>query len=391
VGAALDVLPPDWAEWTASPALTLGVEEEVMLLDAETWALTHRIDDVLEAVPAGRAGAFSAETHQSAVELATDPHRSVAEAIAELRRLRAQLAASLNPLGIAAAVGGTHACALWSEVEVSESSRHQLIHRTMRELASREPTFALHIHVGVPDPEAAIRLMNRMRVHLPLLLALSGNSPYWQGRDSGFASARTILFGTFPRTGLPRRFSGYDDWVDTVDTLIRCGALPEATFLWWDIRPQPSLGTVEIRGMDAQTAPEATGALCALVQSVAALELEEEGHASEAMMDSPEVLAENRFLAARDGVRAELIDVERGCRVPVGEQLAALLEAAQPFARRLGCTGELAALTGLVARSGADRQHASAQGPEGVEAVVPALASAFLGAQSPSSSEYSRR
>jgi carboxylate-amine ligase len=333
---------------------------------------------VLKAVPPARRAAFAAETHQSAVELATAPHTSVADVTEELRALRRMLADSLNPLGIAAAVAGTHACALWSEVEVSHSDRHQLIRNTMRELASREPTFALHVHVGVPEPESAIRLMNRMRVHLPLLLAISGNSPYWQGRDSGFASARTILFGTFPRTGLPRRFDGYADWVTTVDTLIACGALPEATFLWWDIRPQPGFGTVEIRIMDAQTTPEATAALCALVQSVAALELEEEGFASDVMMDSPEVLAENRFIGARDGVHAELIDVELGHRVPVAEQVAQLVEAAEPFARALGCAGELAGIGGLVARSGADRQHTAAQAPRGVEAVVPALAAAFL-------------
>ena len=145
----------------------------------------------------------------------------------------------------------------------------------MRELARREPTFALHVHVGVADPEDAVRLANRLRAHLPLLLALSANSPFWQGRDTGLASARTPLFQAFPRVGIPRAFDDYADYVEAVDLLIRCGAFPEPTFLWWDVRLQPRFGTVEVRIMDAQTTVEDTAALVALVQSIARLEVEE--------------------------------------------------------------------------------------------------------------------
>ena len=123
----------------------------------------------------------------------------------------------------------------------------------MRELARREPTFGLHVHVGVPDAEAAIHAANRLRTHIPLLLALSVNSPFWQGRDTGLASARTPLFQAFPRVGIPRAFTDYAEYVEAVDVLIRCDAVPEPTFLWWDVRPQPRFGTVEVRIMDAQT------------------------------------------------------------------------------------------------------------------------------------------
>src|SRR3954447_8656780 len=134
-----------------------------------------------------------------------------------------------------------HPSALGSDTRVSPASRYQVILRTMADLARREPTFALHVHVGVPDPERAIRLLNQLRAHVPLLLALSANSPFWQGRSTGLASTRTSVFGAFPRTGLPRRFHSYEDWVSTVDSLLRCGAFPEPTFLWWDVRPQPAL------------------------------------------------------------------------------------------------------------------------------------------------------
>jgi glutamate---cysteine ligase / carboxylate-amine ligase len=173
-----------------------------------------------------------------------------------------------------------------------------------------------------------------------MLLALSANSPFWQGRATGLASTRTSVFGAFPRTGVPRRFTSYEDWVHTVDTLLRSGAFPEPTFLWWDVRPQPVLGTVEVRVMDAQTDLEATAALCALVQSLARLEIEE-GYAPRALVDAEEVLEENRFLAARDGIEADLLDPEAEMRRPARAQLRRLLDALRPHADALGCRREL--------------------------------------------------
>src|SRR6201994_6408 len=148
----------------------------------------------------------------------------------------------------------------------------------MRGLATREPTFALHVHVAVPDPERATALYTRLRAHLPILLALSGNSPFWRGSDSGFASIRTVLFQAFPRTGMPRRFGSYSEWVETVDLQLRTGAIPEPTFLWWDVRPQPRLGTVEVRVMDAQSKLGESAAIAALVQAIVRAEVEGEEH-----------------------------------------------------------------------------------------------------------------
>jgi glutamate---cysteine ligase / carboxylate-amine ligase len=335
-----------WAAWQPSEPYTVGIEEEVMLLDPVDWSLAQRSDDVLPQLSPGLAEHVSAETHQAAIELATDPHETVGGAIAQLRELRARLAEELAQLGLAVAAAGTHPFALWSETEVSPASRYQVILRTMADLARREPTFALHVHVGVPDPERAIRLLNRLRAHLPLLLALSANSPFWQGRATGLASTRTSVFGAFPRTGIPRRYAAYEDWVQTVDGLMRCGAFPEPTFLWWDVRPQPALGTVEVRVMDAQTDVEATAALCALVQSLGRLEIEE-GHAPEVLICAEELLAENRFLAARDGIEADLLDPEAELCRPARGQVRALIEAARPHADALGCRSELDRVAGL--------------------------------------------
>jgi glutamate---cysteine ligase / carboxylate-amine ligase len=359
LGYRSTVAQAEWAQWNSeSHPYGIGVEEEVMLVDpGRRWAPAQRIDDVLEILPASLAPYVSAETHQAAIELRTDPHTSVGGAVAQLRRHRVELAHALRRMDLGAAGAGLHPLALWSETEVTSHNRYRLIRRTMRDLTAREPTFALHVHVGVPDPERAIDLYNRLRVHLPLLLALSGNSPFWRGRDAGFASTRTILFQAFPRTGMPRRFGSYTEWVETVDLQLRAGALPESTFLWWDVRPQPRLGTVEVRIMDAQSQVTDTAALVALVQSIARLELEE-GYGSDHVASLEEVLAENRFLASRDGVGARLIDPSTESLRAIGDILEALLDAARPHAETLDCLHELELTARLAASPGAARQRA---------------------------------
>jgi carboxylate-amine ligase len=301
----------------------------------------------------------AAETHGSALELATEPHADVAAAIDELRRLRTGLAKVAEPLGIRAAVAGTHPFTLWEDVEVSPGARYQFLYSSMRELARREPTFGLHVHVAVPSPEQAVRAYNRVRAHLPVLLALSGNSPFWQGRDTGLCSMRTPLFQAFPRVGIPREFRSYAEYVEGIDVLLRCDAFPEPTFLWWDIRLQPRFGTLEVRVMDAQTRVADTAAIAALVQCLVRLEALE-GHASDSLVTRPEVLEENRFIAARDGMGAQLIDPGRGCRRPAREWLDEMLAACAPHAADLGCGHELESVRALASATGAVRQRSRA-------------------------------
>jgi carboxylate-amine ligase len=365
---------PRWAEWNPAAAeqpWTVGVEEEVMLLDPRDWSLASRIDDVLAVLSPAVSEGASAETHGSALELASRPHPTAAAAAAELARLREGLAADLLPLDLRAAVAGTHPFAQWSEVEVSPGARYQSIYDSMRELARREPTFALHVHVAVPDGEAAVRALRGMRVHVPLLLALSANSPFWQGRDTGLASARVPIFGTFPRVGIPRPFTSYAQYVDAIDVLLRCDAFPEPTFLWWDVRLQPRFGTIEVRIMDAQTRLADNAALAALVQCAVRLEATE-GYVSAAIAEHPEVLEENRFLATRDGMRARFIDPVAESRRPAAEILDELLTACAPHAADLGCEAELSGVRALAAEPGDHRQRILAGVAQG-DPVGPAL------------------
>jgi glutamate---cysteine ligase / carboxylate-amine ligase len=181
---------PRWADWQPSTPYSVGLEEEVMLLDPDTWTLAQRADAVLALIGDDLAQHCSAETHEAALELNTGPHATVGAAIAELRGLRAGLARDARDLGLATAVAGMHPAQMAEDPRVPRAGRYQLVHRTMRGIARREPTFALHVHIGVADSEHAIRLLNHLRAHLPLFLALSASSPLWRGRTTGW-----------PRTG----------------------------------------------------------------------------------------------------------------------------------------------------------------------------------------------
>ncbi len=368
---------PAWAEWAETASYTVGAEEEVMVLEpGHDWALTPRLEELMPALSPQMARQMTRETQDAVLELATRPHASAEATAAESAMLRGRLTAELAPLGLRAASAGTHPCAVWHDTRISSGDRHQEVYGSMRELARREPTFGLHVHVGVADAESAIVLYNRLRGHLPLLLALSANSPFWQGRDSGLASVRTPIFQAFPRVGTPRPFAGYAEYVDTVDRLLRCRAFPDPTYLWWDVRPQPRFGTVEIRIMDAQSESWATHALIALVQSIAHLELEEGYHVSP-LLGSPEIVAENRFAAARDGTRARLIDPVHETQVPVARALEDLLTAAEPHARALRIDGALDDARRLVTDSGSERQRRAAPPSGALTSVVSWLADVF--------------
>jgi carboxylate-amine ligase len=361
----------DWWEWQTGEDYSVGLEEEVMLLDpGADWRLATRVGEVLESAHAQLSSRLADETQDAVVELATDPHPGPVQAAGQASELRRALDRQLHRMDLRAAAAGTHPTSVWTEIRIADGPRHQEVYESMRELARREPTFGLHVHIGVRDPERAMTLDNRLRVHLPLLLALSANSPFWQGRDTGMASARTPIFQSFPRVGMPQAFDSYERWVAVVDRLLGCGAFPEPTHLWWDIRPQPRFGTVEIRIMDVQSDSQATTALVALVLSIAHLELEE-GPERDPVAGEIEILTENRFIAARDGMAGRFLDPVNTTCVEASAVLADLLDAVRPHAEQLGCAAELEAVRELAAQGGAARQRLT-HGAEG--SLVPVVA-----------------
>ena len=367
-------LPP-WAEWSPAAAdrpWTIGLEEEVMLLDPRGWSVANRVDDVLAALPRELADRASAEVHACVIELKSTPSSTVAQASAQIAHLRRTLARTLDGLELCAAAAGTHPLAVGSDVAVSSGARYGAVLATMRALSRREPTMALHVHVAVPDGATAVRALDRLRAELPLLLALSASSPYWRGADSGFSSMRTPIFSAFPRVGIPRRFGSYAAYVGAVETMLRAGAIPEPSFLWWDARLQPRLGTLELRIMDAQSHVADVAAIAAVAQCLVMCRASRE---SGRVLPDPDVLAENRFLAARDGMAAMLIEPDGGRR-PMADAIAELLEECRPAAAALGCASELATAAELAADPGCERQRRVAA-REGVARLPAALAHAF--------------
>jgi len=366
---------PFWARWNSSleRRFTLGLEEELMLLNALDHSLAQSSDGVLARLPRDLRVHTSPETHASVIELATGIHLDVAGAVAELAALRGRLSRELGGLGLGAASAGTYPLAGEDEVKVSAAARYGVVAESMRMLARRPPTMALHVHVGIPEREDAIKLLNGLREVMPVLLAVSANSPFYEGRDTGFASARTVIFGAFPRTGTARRFGSYADYVGAVQPLIASGALADASFLWWDARLQPALGTVEVRVMDAQSTVADSAPLVALVQSFARLVLERE---SPDIHIAPGVLAENRFIAARDGLGARVIDPIKQRLVPVRTLADVLQRCCRPHAAALGCGAELDQLERLATANGADRQRARAE-KSGLVDLVATLSECF--------------
>jgi glutamate---cysteine ligase / carboxylate-amine ligase len=364
-----------WARWSRAGAerpWTVGVEEEVMLLDARTGSIANRIEDVLAVLPADLARHASAETHACVLELKTTPHATIAGVAAELATLRPALDGVVrDELGLRAAAAGTHPLAMRSEVAVTADPRHREVVETMGALARREPTMALHVHVAVPDAEAAVRALDGLREDLPLLLALSANSPFWRGHDSGFSAMRSPIFSMFPRVGIPRRFGSYARYAAAVDRLVSSVAIRDPSFLWWDARLRPHLGTVEVRIMDAQSRAPDVGALAALVQCLVRWHAEE---GADPATDA-EVLDENRFLAARDGMDAVFIDDRSGRRTAF-DVLADRLVACEPYAAALGCLSELADAAALARDPGHARQRRIAE-RKGLDGLVASLVEDF--------------
>lgn len=365
-------MSPEWAEWRADghgAPYTLGIEEELMLLDGD-GALAFRSEEVMARLPEVVRERASLETHASVIEIETGPHETVRGAVAELAARREATRRAVAELGLAFAAAGTHPTTTWKETEIPGTERSRRVADSMRALARREATMAMHVHVAVASGEQAVAAYNALRERLPLALALSANSPYWQGRDTGLASTRTPLFHAFPRTGIPAPFADYGDWVERVGALTRSGAIPDPSFLWWDVRLQPALGTVEVRIMDAQTDLADAAAIAALVQCWVQLAVE---RGEPPAADHPEALLENRFLACRDGIEARFVRRESDELVPIRAIAEVELAACGSHAEALGCAGELARVRELLHVNGAARQREVGE-RDGIDAVAPWLA-----------------
>jgi glutamate---cysteine ligase / carboxylate-amine ligase len=355
----------------AGPPYTLGVEEELMIVDRRTMDLVPAIEEMIEAVPQETLGQVKPELIQSVLEIATDVCRNVGEAAGQLEDLRRRVRETAEKKGLTIGSAATHPFAHWEDQRIVKRERYREIVDMLGFVARQELLFGLHVHVGIDDADKAIHVANGMRVHIPILLALSTNSPFWRGRPTGLKSSRTPIFRLLPRVGIPPRFDGWHEYCERLDFMVEAGAVPDYTFLWWDVRPHPNLGTVELRSCDAQTRLSHTLALAALVQAMAK-ELAEHFEAGHELADYPTpLLEENKWLAARYGMQGDLIDLPRSARIPTVELARRLSERLRPHARELGSDREFEALEDLIEHgSGADRQLAEYRANRDMVALV---------------------
>ena len=343
-----------------SEPYTLGVEEEYMLLDGETFDLVQHIDTVLAAI-----SGHELETHvnpelmQSVLEIATPVCRTASDVDRELRRLRSYVSEIAGADNLRVGSAGTHPFSLFERQRITAKDRYRHLIDQMQYVARRELIFGLHIHVAVDDPEKAIQVVNGLLAHIAQLLALSASSPFWRGEATGLSSIRQIVFAAFPRSGPPPRFRDYADYAEVVGQLEKTGCIADYTHIWWDIRLHPRLGTVEIRICDAVTRVEDAVALAAYCQALVKHYCERYESGNEIPSYHRILTTENKWLAARYGLEAPVMDLATGRRnrVPVAQLIRRTLRDIEPHARELGSERELEGVLEIVARgNGADQQ-----------------------------------
>jgi glutamate---cysteine ligase / carboxylate-amine ligase len=289
--------PPPPHRFGESEPFSVGLEEELLLVDADTLALSHIADEVLPGTGLPRER-IDHEAFLAEVEVRSEPAGSVGEAIGQLAEGRAAATAA----GATLMAAGLHPDARLFDVKLVQSERYRQVEHQMRGLIKRTPECALHVHVGVPDPQAAVAAMNGLRELLPLLHGLGANSPFWFGADSGMASSRAAVIRAYPGRGIPPVLGSWDDYLDALDAVRAGGGPRDHTMVWWDARPQPRLGTVELREVDVQTDLESAAAIAALARAIMRRAVEAER--SEAAPE--QALHWSSFRAARDGLDAEI-------------------------------------------------------------------------------------
>lgn len=342
-------------EFNGSGGYTLGVEEELHIVDATTGELVSKIEEIMGRLPEDLAELVSYELFQSVLETKTPVCNTASEVERHLRELRVRVNSWAAACGAALASAGTHPFSRYRDQKVTDQERYQKVIETLRWVAEREVIFGQHVHVSVPGPEEAILAHNRLSEYAPLLLALSANSPFWQGMDTGFESSRVKIFETFPRAGLPPAFPDYAAFEGYVDLMVAAGAMDDYTFCWWDVRPHPKIGTIELRILDSQTSLASAVALTALTQSLVHRMLEE-GASKEPY--NVALAQENRWRAARHGMDAAFYNADSGNTVPARDAARALVEELTPHAQDLGCESELEGVLEIVeGGTGSQRQR----------------------------------
>jgi glutamate---cysteine ligase / carboxylate-amine ligase len=336
---------------------TLGIEEEFQIIDPQTRELRSHIQQILEGGRMTLKERIKPEVHQSVVELGTEVCQDATAARQQVIALRRHLAMVAAGAGLTIASAGTHPFSHWRDQLITTDERYAAIVKDLQQIARANLIFGLHVHVGIPDREVAIKVMNQARYFLPHVYALSANSPFWLGENTGFSSYRLQIFQRFPRTGIPDAFESLSEYEDYLKLLVATGCIDNAKKIWWDIRLHPFFDTLEFRICDAQSRVNDTIALAALMQAVVA-KLHKLLRQNITFRIYPRrLLEENRWRAARYGIGGKLIDFGRGCELETRSLINEILEFVAPEVEELGSHRELAHVERILREgTGSDRQ-----------------------------------
>ena len=338
------------------PRLTIGIEEEFQIVDAQGQLKSHI--ETLLAAAGGRFGdQLKREMMQSVVEAGTKICADIGEAREEIVTLRGSIAALLRPAGLRIASAGTHPFSHWQDQEVTEAERYKILEEELQDVIRELLIFGLHVHVGIPDREQRIEVMNEARYFLPHLLAISTSSPFWLTRITGLKSYRQIIWQRFPRTGVPPEFSSYDEYENFVELLVKTKCIDDGRKIWWDLRPHATFPTIEFRVCDAATRVEETLCIAALIQAICAKLLVLRARNQGFRRYAPSLIQENKWRAVRGGMDANLIDFGKEIEVPMRDLAVELLEFVDDVVDALGSRREVEYLQTIIREgTSADRQ-----------------------------------
>lgn len=347
-------MPP--LPFTRNEAPTLGVELELQLIDAKTGELKNAIESVLAAVPEDIRTNVKPEMMQSYLEINTGVCNTVGAARRDLMRILKRLYEVTQPLGLRLLWAGTHPFSSWRRQKITVNERYYQLIELMQDVGRRLVTFGMHVHVGVESGDKAVMICDRMLQHLPLLLALSSNSPFWEGRPSGMHSNRSKIMEMLPTAGLPMAMRNWSEYTWLVNHLVDTGFIHTIREIWWDIRPHHNFGTVEIRMCDMPRNLDHAVALTALIQSLVVSISEEIDGGTYQSGYHPMMIAQNKWRAARYGAEARLVDSSDYRQYSVQETVDRLVDRLQGTADQLGCAAELEACRKLPSETGAHQQ-----------------------------------
>lgn len=345
-------------KFTRNETPSIGIELELQLIDRESLALSSSVEELLERVPPDFAERVKPELMQCYVEINTNVCQTISEARNDLRTTLEMLENAAEKIGIRLFWAATHPFSSWRDQKITVNDRYYRLVELMQDVARRLVTFGLHVHVGVESGDKAIMVCDRMLGYLPLLLAISSNSPFWEGRNTGLHSNRSKIMEGLPTAGLPNQLRNWSEYVWLVNHLVDTGFINSIREIWWDIRPHHNFGTVEVRVCDMPANLEQALSIAAVVQCMVQTMSEQIDEGTYQLEYHPMMVRQNKWRATRFGAEARLVNSDDYTQSTVQDRMSWLIERLRPMAERLKCVTELEAALKLPANTGSEAQLA---------------------------------